>query len=124
MYIRSPIPRATVAVRHGGSTSSVRLAALNVLRRDGRRLVSLADVWWAAGLPLDPATIRVDLVGDDGFETAAKNGQPLCGRSLDAGVIDVETRDVSWSIDVPCFYRVKGVVEIVARAYVPALVEG
>ena len=123
-YIRSPIPRAIVSVRHGRSVASVRLAALNVLRREGRRLVSLADVWWAAGLPLDPATLRFDLVGDDGFQTALKNGEPLCGRALDAGVIDLDTRDVSWSIDVPCFYRVKGVVEILARVFVPALAEG
>jgi hypothetical protein len=123
-YIRSPLPRATVSVRHGRSVSSVRLAALNVLRRDGRRLVSLADVWWAAGLPVDPATVRIDLVGDDGFQTAAKNGQPLPGRALDAGLIDLDTRDVSWAIDVPCFYRVKGVVEVLARVLVPEMADG
>jgi hypothetical protein len=120
-YIRSPIARSTLNVRHGRSVSSVRLAALNVVRREGRRTVSLADVWWAAGLPLDPANLRIDLVGDDGFQTALKNGQPLPGSALDDGIIDVETRDVSWAIDVPCFYRVKGVVEVVARVLVPAM---
>jgi hypothetical protein len=123
-YIRSPIPRATLSVRLGRSVSSVRLAALNVARREGRRLVSLADVWWAAGLPLDPARVRIDLVGDDGFQTALKTGQPLPGSALEDGVIDVDTRDVSWAIDVPCFYRVKGAVEMVARALVPAMVDG
>jgi hypothetical protein len=123
-YIRSPIPRAIVSVRYGRSASSVRLAALGVERRDGRRVVSLADVWWAAGLPLDPAMLRIDLVGDDGFQTALKKGRPLSGRALDDGVIDLDTRDVSWAIDVPCFYRVKGVVEMVARAYIPAMVTG
>jgi hypothetical protein len=123
-HIRSPIPRATLSVRHGRSISSVRLAALNVERREGRRLVSLADVWWAAGLPLDPARVRIDLVGDDGFQTALKNGQPLPGSALEDGLIDVDTRDVSWAIAVPCFYRVKGAVEMVARALVPAMVDG
>lgn len=123
-YIRSPIPRATLSVRHGRSVSSVRLAALNVERREGRRVVSLADVWWAAGLPLDPARIRIDLVGDDGFQTALKNGQPLSGAALDAGVIDVDTRDVTWAIEVPCYFRVKGASEMVARVLVPAMVDG
>ncbi len=123
-YIRSPKPRATVSVRHGRSVSSVRLAALNVVRREGHRFVSLADVWWAAGLPMDPATLRIDLVGDDGFQTASKNGKPLAGDALDAGVIDLDTRDVSWAIDVPCFYRVKGLVEVVARVLVPAMADG
>jgi hypothetical protein len=111
-----------VGVRHGRSTSSVRLAALQVVRQDGRRLVRLADVWWAAGLPLDPAKLRFDFVGDDGFETACKKGEPLSGCVLAEGSIDLETRDVSWAIELPCYYRVKGLVEIVARAFVPAMV--
>jgi hypothetical protein len=122
-YIRSPFLRAAVSVRHGNSASNVRLAVLNVARREGRRLVSLVDVWWAAGFPLDPANLRFDLVGDDGFDTARKNGRPLSGRALDAGVIDLDTRDVSWAIEVPCYYRVKGVVEIVARVLVPAMAD-
>jgi hypothetical protein len=121
-YVRPTIRRATVSVRLGRSLSTVRLAALPIRRREGRRLVSLADVWWTAGLPLDPARLRIDLVGEDGFRTAGKEGRPLSGRALDEGVIDVETRDVSWAIDVPCFYRVKGVIEIAAHVYVPALV--
>ena len=92
------------------------------MRRDGRRFVSLADVWWAAGLPLDPSRLRIDLVGEDGFRTAQKTGRPLNGEALDDGVIDLETRDVSWAVEVPCFYRVKGVIEIAAHVYVPALV--
>jgi hypothetical protein len=109
-----------LSVRHGRSVANVRLAALNVVRREGRRLVSLVDVWWAAGLPVDPATLRIDLVGDDGFRTVDKRGPVLGGRALEAGMVDLETRDVSWAIDVPCFYRVKGLVEIVARVNVPA----
>jgi hypothetical protein len=119
-YIRSSIPRPILGVRHGRSLAKVRLAALNVLRREGRRLVSLVDVWWAAGLATDPAKLRIDLVGDDGFQTALKGGPALAGSALEAGVVDLDTRDVSWAIDVPCFYRVKGLVEIVARIRVPA----
>jgi hypothetical protein len=123
-YIRPPAPRAALSVRHGRVTSSVRLAALDVVRRGGRRFVSLADVWWSAGVPIHPATLRFDFIGYDGFQTALKNGRPLPGSALEAGEIDLDTRDVSWSIDVPCFYRVKGVVELVARVLVPELVDG
>ena len=38
--------------------------------------------------------------------------------------IDLDTRDVSWAIDVPCFYRVKGVVEVLARVLVPEMADG
>jgi hypothetical protein len=114
-YIRSALPRATVMVSLGGSSSSVRLAALGVRRASGRRFVSLADVWWAASLPVDPARLRIDLVGDDGFETAAKNGAPLSGALLDRARVDLETRDVSWEIDVPCYFRIKGLASLLAR---------
>jgi hypothetical protein len=117
-YIRSAIPRATVLVTHGRSSSTVRLAALRVQRADGRRRVSLADVWWAAGLPADPAPLRIDLVGDDGFETASKDGEPLRGSVLERAFVDVETRDVSWAIPVPCYYRIKGLACVVARPFV------
>jgi hypothetical protein len=120
-YIRSPIARATVSVVHGGSNAPVRLAALRFVRDGGRRLVSLADVWWAAGLPVDPTNLRVDLVGDDGFDTSVKRGEPLTGAALDHGLVDVETRDVSWGVDVPCYYRVKGMLAMRARAWSPAL---
>ena len=121
-YIRSSVQRGTVSVRHGGSVSSVRLAALNVRRESGRRLVALADVWWAASFPLDPARLRVDLVGDDGFDTALKRGEPLTGDALIHGFVDVDTRDVSWTTDVPCFYRVKGMVTLSARLHLRAMV--
>ncbi len=120
-YIRSPIARATVRVTHGGSSAPVRLAALRFVRDGGRRLVSLADVWWAAGLPVDPTNLRVDLVGDDGFDTSAKRGEPLTGAALDHGLVDVETRDVSWGVDVPCYYRVKGMVALTGRVWAPAV---
>jgi hypothetical protein len=121
-YIRSPIQRGVVSVCYVGSTLSVRLSALNVRRESGRRLVALSDVWWAASLPLDPARLRMDFVGDDGFETAKKCGPPLLGAALESGFIDVDTRDLSWTIEVPCFYRVKGLAALVGRVHVPAIV--
>jgi len=122
-YIRSPIARGTVSVCYGRSTSSVRIAALNVVREGGRRRVSLADIWWAASLPMDPARLRFDLVGDDGFDTALKRGEPLTGDMLQHGFIDIDTRDVSWAIEVPCFYRVKGMVSLLGRVHLRATVE-
>jgi hypothetical protein len=101
----------------------VRIAALNVVREGGRRRVSLADIWWAASLPMDPARLRFDLVGDDGFDTALKRGEPLTGDMLQHGFIDIDTRDVSWAIEVPCFYRVKGMVSLLGRVHLRATVE-
>ena len=121
-YIRSPIARSIVTVGHGRSTSTVRIAALSIVREGGRRLVNLADIWWAASLPLDPARLRFDLTGDDGFDTALKRGEPLTGDTLIHGFVDVDTRDVSWAIDVPCFYRVKGMVTLSARVHLRAMV--
>lgn len=120
-YIRSPIARATVLVDYASRSAPVRLAALRFVRDGARRLVSLADVWWAAGFPVDPTSLRVDLVGDDGFDTATKRGEPLTGATLDQGLIDVDTRDVTWGVDVPCFYRVKGMTTLAARVWAPAL---
>ena len=99
----------------------MRLAALNVRREGRRRLVALADVWWAASLPLDPRRLRVDFVGDDGFDTSSKDGPPLPGTALERGFVDLDTRDLFWEIDVPCFYRVKGMASLVARLHVPAM---
>jgi hypothetical protein len=121
-YIRSSIARGVVSVSFGRSTSSVRVAALNVIREDGRRRVSLADIWWAASLPMDPARLRFDLVGDDGFDTSLKRGEPLTGDALIHGFVDVDTRDVSWTTNVPCFYRVKGMVALSARLHLRAMV--
>jgi hypothetical protein len=70
---------------------------------------------------VDPSGLRIDLVGDDGFDTSVKR-EPITGAALDHGLIDVDTRDVSWGVDVPCYYRVKGVVSLSARAWAPALV--
>lgn len=120
-YIRSPIARATVQVTHRGSSAPVRLGALKFVRDGRRRLVSLADVWWAACLPVDPTNLRVDLVGDDGFDTSTKRGEPLTGAALDHGLVNVETRDVSWGVHVPCYYRVKGMVALAVRVWAPAL---
>ncbi len=120
-YIRSPIARAIVSVGHGRSTATVRIAALPIVREGGRRLVNLADIWWAASLPLDPARLRFDLTGDDGFDTALKRGEPLTGEALAHGFVEVDTRDVSWTIDVPCFYRVKGLAAMQARVRVSSM---
>jgi hypothetical protein len=120
VFVRSPILRSTLSVSYRGARSDVRIAALRIVREAGRRLVSLFDVWsatprWESSLD----ELRFDFVGDDGFDTAAKAGKPLRGGLLREGFVDVETRDVVWGVDVPCFYRVKGLREIVARAYVP-----
>ena len=119
-YIRSPIARATVSVCYARATASVRIAALNVIRDAGRRRVSLGDVWWAASLPMDPSRLRFDLAGDDGFDTAVKRGEPLTGDMLQFGFVDLDTRDVSWAVDVPCYYRVKGMVSLCGRVHLRA----
>lgn len=123
-YIRSPIPRSMVSVAYGRSTAQVRIAALRVRRESGRRLVSLADVWSAASCASDLDELRFDFVGDDGFDTSRKEGRPLRGRLLHEGFVDLATRDLVWSVDLPCYYRVKGLVTVVARAFVPTLVDG
>ena len=119
-YIRSPIARSMLSVCYGRSRSSVRIAALPIVREGGRRLVNLADIWWAACLPIVPARLRFDFKGDDGFDTARKRGEPLTGDVLTHGFVDVDTRDISWAVPVPCFYRVKGLTTMNARMHAPA----
>jgi hypothetical protein len=90
----------------GAAVAEVVLADMPIREGDDRRFVSLAEIWIAAGLRPNVVDPLFCLVGDDGFDTATK---PLPRRPplLREGFVERETRDVSWMVDVPCFYRVK-----------------
>jgi hypothetical protein len=114
LFQRTP-PRATVLVGLGRQKTSIRLPALRVVRDAGRRFVNLADVWGATRFAADLSDLEIDFVGDDGFDTATRRGPRVTGAQLHEGYLDVEARDLSWQLELPCFYRVKGVARIVAR---------
>jgi hypothetical protein len=78
--------------------------------------VPVVQVWKAAFPGEDPASLRFDLIGSDGFHPASR---PACTRLLTGGEmaaarIDVVTHDVSFdgATKLPRCYRVKAVVRL------------
>lgn len=104
----------SVQVSLGDKHADVALAALP---HDGPT-VPLLQVWKAAFATEDPAALRFNLFGSDGFHPQARSKCPalLTGGQIAAARIDVATHDVSYddALNLPGCYRVKAVVRIEA----------
>lgn len=102
-------PGPTVKVTFEGRAVDVPLP------RDGKT-VPLARVWTTAMPDVDPAPLKFDLFGSDGFHPMARPACPrlLTSEELAAGAIDVDTHDVTYAegVKLPGCYRVHGVVRL------------
>jgi hypothetical protein len=102
-----------VKVSLDGKSTDVPLASLAT---DGAGSVSFAQVWKAAWPSEDPAPLRFDLVGSDGFRPTSKTKctRLLTGQELAASRLDVTTHDLRLdeASKLPGCYRVRAVVAI------------
>jgi hypothetical protein len=100
----------------GRLTSRVELPRLVVVRVLGQDVARLDDLWAAGHLGVRAEELSFDFVGWDGFHLAAKLEGGVQGSSLATGYVCIATRDLLWAPtpERPDFWRVKGVVKIVA----------
>jgi hypothetical protein len=104
----------TLTVTLDGKSVDVPLASIP---RDGGA-VTLGQLWRLAWPSADPAPLRFDLVGSDGFRPMSrpKCTRLLTGAEIAAARIDVITHDVGYddALQLPGCYRVKAVVRLEA----------
>jgi hypothetical protein len=78
--------------------------------------VPVTKLWSSAFGPVDPAALRFDFVGSDGFRSGAREKCKvlLTGRDLTAATIDVTTHNLSFEegSKLPGCYRVKAIVSV------------
>jgi hypothetical protein len=102
-----------VKVSLDGKSTDVTLSSLAA---DGAGSVSFAEVWRAGWPAEDPAPLRFDLVGSDGFRPTSKPKctRPLTGQELAVARLDVATHDLllDEGLKLPGCYRVRAVVAI------------
>lgn len=116
---RPPTPAATrrwwIDLVAGRWTARVELRKLVAVRVDGRDVVRLDDLWAAAHLGVAVEELSFDFVADDGFHVSAREPAGIAGGDLATGYVCVVTRDLVWqpTPERPCFWRVKGVAQIV-----------
>ena len=109
-------PPSRVSIVRGARMALVDPAKLYVTTVCGARVVALSDLWVASELPGDLVDLSFDFVGDDGFRSTEAQ-RPRLGIALFLkGYLDLETRDLLWdeAIEVPWYYRVKGLRTIIA----------
>lgn len=105
----------TVHVTFDSKASDIVLASVP---RDSAESASasLLEVWKAAFPGQDPAPLKFDLVGSDGFHPSSrpKCARLLTGAEIAAARIGVASHDVSWgdAVALPGCYRVKAVVSM------------
>jgi hypothetical protein len=107
-------PRVVVA--RGGRWNTVDLRRLYVVQRNGRLVVSLADVWVASELAGDLCSLAFDFLDASG-RSASLRGEPrLPSQRFVKGWLDVETRDASWddAARVPKHWQMRAVATVVA----------
>lgn len=107
---------ATVTLVRGGRSSVVRPAALETTRFRGVLAVRLDALWTAARLEGASGELRFDLVGEGGFRPTRRGHPTLPGPLLGKGCLLLHEGRVEWDTDagLPCAYRVKGLVMMVA----------
>jgi hypothetical protein len=107
-----PPVSASVTVVLDGKSVNVSLPSLS---QDGG-VATVAQLWRAAWPSEDPAPLRFDLVGSDGFRPMSrpKCTRLLTGAEIAAARIDVITHDVTYddALQLPGCYRVKAVVRL------------
>jgi hypothetical protein len=107
---------ASVKVALDGKSADVTLASLQA--DGGPRTVSFVELWKSAWPSEDPAPLRFDFVGSDGFRPTSKPkcARLLTGRELAAARLDVATHDLLLedAAKLPGCYRVRAVVAIEA----------
>jgi hypothetical protein len=110
------VPSGWIDVACGDRSARVGLRRLVAVRLLGRDVVRLDDVWAAAHLGERATCLAFDFVGEDGFHLAADGATPASGRDLQTGYVCIATRDLIWQPvpERPCYWRVKGVVRVVA----------
>jgi hypothetical protein len=111
-----------VLVMRGSRASIVDLRRVYATTLDGRRVVSLADVWVAAQLPGDLFALSFDFLDDAGSRASLPMREKLDCALFCKGWLDLETREVVWdeSADVPRHWRMNGVTTILAEDVVDA----
>jgi hypothetical protein len=113
-----PPVTASLSVTVDGKPATLDLAAL--ARDAGTTSLPLTQVWRAAWPSQDPAHLRFDLVGSDGFRPMSrpKCTHLLTGDELSHLRLEVTTHNVSTDdgMDLPGCYRVKALVTIEGTA--------
>lgn len=110
----NPIPPAgaEVKITFGGKESTVKVAELP--QTGGQ--VSLTTIIKKALPNQDPAPLKYDLVGSDGFHVGSRPAcnRPLTGAEIATGKMDMVSHNVSYDAgsQLPGCYRVRAVVKI------------
>lgn len=103
-----------IAVVHDGAVTYVDPDSVRLICIQGRLLVPLAELWSAEhGDALGELCFHFE--GDDGYQTRDESDVGVPGLLLEHAYIDVATRDVLWTTEVPSFVAVKGLSAISAQ---------
>jgi hypothetical protein len=87
-------PTASLTFVCQGEARSVDLGAPRRVRRSGRSMVSLMDLWVATLLPADVLDVTFEIVTDEG--DTARRSAPLDGLRFGRGFIATTTRELWW----------------------------
>jgi hypothetical protein len=100
----------------GQRTARVELRRLVQVRVGGVDVVRLDDLWEASHFGVRPYLLAFDFVAEDGFRLGDKLPAGVAGHELAAGYACVASRNLVWAPtpERPCFWRVKGVTQMVA----------
>jgi hypothetical protein len=114
------VQRWSIEVAFGERSTVVDLRSLVPIRVSGEDVVPLEDLWTAARLGPKADGLTFDFIAEDGFRFVEKAGAGVDGRDLSGAYLRLATRQLLWppSSERPCFWRVKGVVRIVAAPLV------
>jgi hypothetical protein len=101
--MRAPVPRRSESLTFvcDGKERRVSLRAPTIIRRDGRRLVALIDLWVASLLPGDLLELSFEIV------TSGPGGELDCSAPIDAmlfarGFVDLGTGVLRWNDPGEC----------------------
>jgi hypothetical protein len=90
----------------------------------GRTVIALTDLWATSGLCGKLSELMFHFTGDDGFASREECLHGMPAMLVDHAFIDVSTRDLVWTLEVPASFEVKRLASISTQhqSEVPALV--
>lgn len=115
--------RGWLAVEQDDETTFLDPESLDAIEIDGRWVVPLAEIWLAAEPLGRLAELHFHFTGEDGFDTRDASALGMPALLLEHAFVDVMTRDLVWTIEVPPEFAVRGVAAITVQhaSEVPAI---
>src|SRR6185436_14405843 len=89
--------------------------SLGTIEIDGRTVVPLSDLYAAADLSWKLSELMFHFAGEDGYHTREDSEVGVPAMLIEHAFVDVRTRDLVWTIEMPQSFEVKRLATIAVQ---------